>query len=747
MAGTVSTKIELDGGKSFAQALKDIALQAKVLDSEMRAAASSIDDEADAQTKARKQSELLTTRIEEQRKVVERLKAVMEDSAKQNGENSATTQRAKVAYNDAVTALNNLEKQLDETTDQVQENTKVTEDNTKTQVNWKEGFQNVGKGIATTAKAIAGATAAIAAAAVAAGKAIWDMANDVAATGDEIDKMSQKIGISAQAYQEWSYVFERSGTDVEKLREGMKTLSSVIVEAGNGADSANDKLSAVGLTIEELNGLSQEDQLALVIESLQGMEAGAERTAAANALLGESATEMAAVLNMTAEDTQALKDEAHDYGMVMSDEAVAASAAFEDSLTRLQGTLGGVKNEMTSGLLPALTELMDGFSMLVSGQDGADKKIASGTSGIVSSVSSMVPQVVSLIGTLGQAILTAAPTLLTNLADGIVQNLPTLVTTAIDVILTLVDALLNGESLTLLLDGALQIISHLAEGLIANLPLILSSAMSLIGELLQGLADGIPQLIDMAIELVFAILDGLTDPESLKNMITGALHLVVELAKGLVSAIPEIAARLPEIIASIVKTLIELAPELITSAIEIIAQLIVGLIQAIPTLVAMIPDIINSIKDTFDGFDWGQIGTDIMNGIKNGLSNMVSTLINKVKEIGQQLLNSAKKVLGIASPSKEFAKVGNYIGEGLDQGMTKSLKMAAQDMQDQLKAMPVNASATLNAVTGSGSTRNFAFGNVSFNVYAQEGQDAETIARRVEEIFMSDIRAREEAFA
>lgn len=79
--------------------------------------------------------------------------------------------------------------------------------------------------------------------------------------------------------------------------------------------------------------------------------------------------------------------------------------------------------------------------------------------------------------------------------------------------------------------------------------------------------------------------------------------------------------------------------------------------------------------------------------------------------------------------------------------MTESLHDAAKDMQHELAALPMSASATLTAATGSGSTRNFAFGNVSFNVYAAEGQDAESIARKVEEIFLGDIRAREEAFA
>ena len=72
----------------------------------------------------------------------------------------------------------------------------------------------------------------------------------------------------------------------------MKKLSTVITDAANGSDSAAEKLSAVGLSIEDLNGKSQDEQLSMVITALQGMESGAERTAAANDLLGKSATDI-----------------------------------------------------------------------------------------------------------------------------------------------------------------------------------------------------------------------------------------------------------------------------------------------------------------------------------------------------------------------------------------------------------------------------------------------------------------------
>lgn len=746
MAGTVSTKIELDGGKTFAQALKDIATQAKVMDSEMRAAASAVTAEGDANKKAQAQTDALTKRISEQREIVSRLKAVMEDAATQTGENSTATQKAKIAYNDAVTALNNMEGELKDASSATKDLSTETKTSQKTSTSAGDAFKKVASGVGVAAKAIATAAAAIGAAAVAAGKKIFDMAQDTASAGDEIDKMSQKIGISAQAYQEWGYVFERSGADVNSLQAGMKTLSGVIADAGNGSASAAEKLNAVGLSIEQLNGLSQEDQLQLVINSLQGMEQGAERSAAANDLLGKSASDMAAVLNMTTEDTDALKQEAHDYGMIMSDEAVAASADFEDALTKLEGTLNGLKNGALGQILPPITQLINAFADLAAGNEGAESTIASAVQNIITTIGSMIPQFVTMISTMAGAVMQSAPQIISSLAEGLIANLPAIITVAIDTIMALIDGLLSGESLTLLLDGALQVIEHLAQGLIENLPTILASAEELIGSLLTGLANGLPEILSMAVELVTTILTGLTKPDSLQNMIRGALKLITELVKGLVQAIPVLIAAIPEIITNIVQTLIDLAPELIVSAIEIISQLVVGLIGAIPQIIASIPKIISSIKERFAGYDWSSIGRNIMEGIKNGIKNMISNLVATVKNAAKNLLDSAKKALGIGSPSKEFAKIGVWMGEGLDVGMTRSFKDAARDMRYELSNMPVQATATLAAASG-GQSRAVNYGGVSFNVYAREGQDAQSIAREVERIFMSDIRTREGAFA
>ena len=167
--------------------------------------------------------------------------------------------------------------------------------------------KSLGSVMGNVGKIGAVAFAAVGSAAVGATTAVVKTTGEVAAYGDEIDKMSQKMGISAQAYQEWDAVMQHSGTSMESLKTSMKTMASA-------AENGNEAFQALGISEEEVATLSQEALFDKVIAGLQGMEEGTERTYIASQLLGRGATELGALLNTSAEDTQAMKDRLHELG-------------------------------------------------------------------------------------------------------------------------------------------------------------------------------------------------------------------------------------------------------------------------------------------------------------------------------------------------------------------------------------------------------------------------------------------------
>ena len=193
----------------------------------------------------------------------------------------------------------------------------------------------------------------------AAAAAVFKVADSVASVGDTIDKQSQKLGISAEAYQEWDAILSHCGASMDSLKAGMKTLSSAIV---TGSADQVTAFKAVGLSIDDVRRMSTEDVFAAVITGLQGMEEGADRTKIATTLLGRSAQELGPLLNTSAEATEEMRQTVNDLGGVMSNEAVSASAQFKDALQDLQTVAGWFKRELVANILPAVTAGMQGLT-------------------------------------------------------------------------------------------------------------------------------------------------------------------------------------------------------------------------------------------------------------------------------------------------------------------------------------------------------------------------------------------------
>ena len=223
---------------------------------------------------------------------------------------------------------------------------------------------NIAGGIGSALK---GATSLLAAGTAAVTGAIVKGSSEVASYGDNIDKMSQKMGLTAQAYQEWDAVMQHSGTSMEAMKSSMKTLA-------NAAEGGNKAFETLGISQKEIAKMSQQDLFEATIAGLQNVEDTTQRTYLAGQLLGRGATELGALLNTSAADTQAMRDRVKELGGVMSDDAVKAAATYQDNMQDLKTAMGGVGREMISQLLPSMNEIIAGFTSLIIGEEGATEK-------------------------------------------------------------------------------------------------------------------------------------------------------------------------------------------------------------------------------------------------------------------------------------------------------------------------------------------------------------------------------------
>ena len=465
-------------------------------------------------------------------------------------------------------------------------------------------------GVAAGMTAVVGATSAVSAAFI-------KGAGGAAEYGDNIDKMSQKMGLSAEKYQEWDAILQHSGSSIEAMKSSMKTLATA-------AETGSDAFEKLGISQEQLSQMSQEELFEATISALQNVEDTTERTYLAGKTLGRGATELGALLNTSAEETEAMRQRVHELGGVMSDEAVKSAAQYQDSLQDMTTAFEGVKRNLMSSFLPSITTVMDGLGNLFSGDSNKGLgQIKEGVSKFISNLSKAIPKVIEI-----------------------------------------------GKT----------IVSALGQAIIENLPTILEAGVNAILELAKGIGQALPTLIPAMVDAILTMVEGLLD--NIDQIIDAGFQLMVGLAEGIINALPRIIEKIPVIITKLVEALINSIPKIIEAGVKLLSSLVQNLptiianvVQAIPQIISSIAGaIVNGVPSIIDA------GINLISGLGKGIIDGAVGVIESAKRVAGNVLDSIKGFFGIKSPSKVMAQYGKFLDEGLALGIANNMNIPEKAM-------------------------------------------------------------------
>lgn len=525
----------------------------------------------------------------------------------------------------------------------------------------------IGQALGTAGKVGAAAVAAVTTATVAMGTAAVKSAGETAAYGDNIDKMSQKLGMSASAYQEWDAVLQHSGTSIESMQASMKTLATA-------AETGNASFEKLGMTQEEIANMSQQELFEATITALQNVSSETERTYLAGQLLGRGATELGPLLNTSAEETQKMRDRVHELGGVMSDEAVKAAAAYQDSLQDMQTAFSGLQRSLTAEFLPGIKGVMDGLSEVFTGNDEQGLGMISvGIDKLIDNLTNQLPRFMDI----GLGIVDA-------LAEAILQNIPKLA------------------------ESAVHIITGLTTNIVKKLPDIMSAGIEILFALIDGITESLPELIPAVVEVIVTIVEKLTEPDTLMKLIDAAFKILAALAEGLIKAIPDLIKVAPVIIKHLVEAIIKLVPELVKGGAELVKGIGEGILGAIGEAVGAITKVIEKIKDAIFGVvdrarEWG---ADMIQNFIGGIQSRVSGVVNAVKGIASKV----KSFLGFSEPEEgplsNFSTYAPDMMKLFAQGIKDNEHLVTDQIRSSFDFGNLTTAAAPAVAGGAGSTTN-----------------------------------------
>lgn len=437
---------------------------------------------------------------------------------------------------------------------------------------------------------------------------------------------------------------------------------------------------------------------------------------------------------------------------VQTEMGITGTTAKEASTT-IQGSVSSAKSAWQN-LLVGIADDNQDFGKLV---DNFVDSVATAAGNILPRVEQSLTGIVKLVDELAPVLIAKLPDVINKVLPGLLDAAANLVGSVIDAIPALISGLLPtllsalSGIVSKLMEAGTQAILALAQALSdpASLNAMIESALDLVLALVHGLMDAIPQLIAAAPQLVGAITA--TIITELPNIIAAAVEIVVALIHGLMEALPQLMAYVPNLIIAITNGLLNNLGTLISGGVRLLLAIAQGMIQATPDMVAMIPRIIASIVDTFRSYNWSSIGKNIVAGMKQGVANAWKNFREWFRNLFGDLTNIAKKILGIASPSKVFKKIGQFTTEGLAIGIEQGGKDAFSAIKDVSQGVIDNYGASVSAGFGVSVGTSSAKGvsltlNIdTFNNYTQE--DIKSLAERLSEMLANAAERKAGAYA
>ena len=228
-------------------------------------------------------------------------------------------------------------------------------------------------------------------------------------TGAAIGDLSEKLGVSTDAVQGWSYAAEQSGTTIETVDAAVKKMNANL---GEGSKSTIAALAEVGLKFEDIRNMAPEDAFETIADAIAEVEDPMIRAKVATELFGRAGQEL---LPMFLAGVKAVSAET----AKMSEETIRRLKAADDAYARWTANLKIYSSEALASIMAwpdigikALIpdKVLEGLGLLTKAQEAAAaeaQRLGNDTEHAGRNIRLLAPAIdltEPKVGTLGQAI-------------------------------------------------------------------------------------------------------------------------------------------------------------------------------------------------------------------------------------------------------------------------------------------------------------------------------------------------------
>lgn len=292
---------------------------------------------------------------------------------------------------------------------------------------------------------------------------------------------------------------------------------------------------------------------------------------------------------------------------------------------------------------------------------------------IIKSFGQGVVEFIKVIGNSHKEFVKAISAVLAAVLDAIAKNVPKmqkvfgrLLDAAIDTIVKYIPKIMT---------MGIRLIVNFMKAIRDNLPKILKLAIDIIVTFIRGLQSYVDRVIPEGVRLVVKIINGVSN--SLDKITRAATNLVVRFINGMANNYYRILNAGVNFVIKLVRGVGDAGYRIADAGFKAIIKFINGMTRAVNQ---------NSGELRTAGIN---LAKAIADGFTGGMASRVSGLINSVRGAIGSAIDGAKRLLGIRSPSRVFAEIGQQTGQGFIVGLDSvqsevsdsaaSVGMAARD--------------------------------------------------------------------
>lgn len=234
------------------------------------------------------------------------------------------------------------------------------------------------------------------------------------------------------------------------------------------------------------------------------------------------------------------------------------------------------------------------------------------------------------------------------------------------------------------------------------------------GNFVTGLGNDNANISELSAQLI----------ENVGTVAENVLPVVETVLKNIAQAVQEDG---PAMIEKFVSYAIEKLPEVISLGLQMVVSLVKGIAQNIPQIVTSVLNMVATIVQTiWEALpDIIEVGKNIVRGLWDGIKAMASWLKDKVSGFLGGIVDGVKGVLGIHSPSRVFAGIGQNMALGLGQGFERQMQRVSSGIQDAIPTPTVDTvyNAAAGLVNGlAAQSAGSPGGSYTINLILQNGQ-------------------------